>query len=367
MSKINALFVLFIVALFANFSVQAHQLSTSYISLDNTDNEKQYTGTWQINISDLEQQVALDVNQNTQISWGELKSQKTAINRYAKNTLSVLQNEQTCPLTITDNYQLDNHFNEAYLVLPLVFSCNTDADVTLTYRAFFNQDANHKVIVNVNQVSRVFTIDEQQHTFTTGQSSYLTTFNQYVYQGVLHIWIGIDHILFLIALLLTCVLTRNDSHWQAIASKKHIIKHTAWIVTAFTLAHSLTLTATALNLVSPSSRWVELGIAISVLFAALNNVWPVILRLGWLTFAFGLLHGMGFASVLGELGLSSDYQLLSILAFNLGVELGQLSILCIALPVLLTMRNKPIYIKWVMPIGSLAIAAMAILWCVERI
>ena len=85
-------------------------------------------------------------------------------------------------------------------------------------------------------------------------------------------------------------LALNVALLEAIASKKHIIKHTAWIVTAFTLAHSLTLTATALNLVSPSSRWVELGIAISVLFAALNNVWPVILRLGWLTFAFGLLH-----------------------------------------------------------------------------
>jgi len=367
MKTISSFLTASLVTLICTFSTYAHQLSTSYITLDNVQNPQQYTGTWQININDLEQSVALDLNQDQQISWAELKSQNEAINRYAKSNFTVLQNLQTCPLTIADNYQLDNHFNEAYLVLPLLFNCANNTDITLNYSAFFEHDANHKVIVNLNQVSRVFTKDEQQQTFSTQQASYLSTFNQYVYQGVLHIWIGIDHILFLIALLLTCVLYRTNKQWQAITSKKQIIKHTAWIVTAFTLAHSLTLTATALNMVSPNSRWVELGIAISVLFAALNNVWPVILRLGWLTFAFGLLHGMGFASVLGELGLSSDYQLLSILAFNLGVELGQLSILCIALPLLLTMRNKPIYIKWVMPIGSFAIAAMALLWCVERI
>ena len=114
------------------------------------------------------------------------------------------------------------------------------------------------------------------------------------------------------------------------------------------------------------SRWVELGIAISVLFAALNNIWPIVLRLAWLTFAFGLLHGMGFAGVLGELGLPADQQLLSILAFNLGVEIGQLAILAILLPVLILLRNTKLYSKGIMPVGSLLIAMMAVQWSIER-
>ena len=110
----------------------------------------------------------------------------------------------------------------------------------------------------------------------------------------------------------------------------------------------------------------ELGIAISVLFAALNNIWPIVLRLAWLTFAFGLLHGMGFAGVLGELGLPADQQLLSILAFNLGVEIGQLAILAILLPVLILLRNTKLYSKGIMPVGSLLIAMMAVQWSIER-
>ena len=263
--------------------------------------------------------------------------------------------------------RLDSHFNQPYLVLSLNLNCSEQGALTFNYTGLFELDANHKVIVTVNEQTRVTSISQTQQIFDSATSSYLETFNQYVYQGVLHIWLGPDHILFLIALLLTCVLVRKNKKWQGIDSKVTIFKHTAWIVTAFTLAHSITLTATAMELVSPNSRWVELGIAISVLFAALNNIWPLVVRLGWVTFAFGLLHGMGFASVLGELGLSSDYQLLSVLAFNLGVEIGQLAILFVALPLLMLARNHQWYHRWVMPVGSIAIALIAVQWSIERI
>lgn len=92
----------------------------------------------------------------------------------------------------------------------------------------------------------------------------------------------------------------------------------------------------------------------------------MIVRLGWITFCFGLLHGMGFASVLGELGLSNKYQLMSILAFNLGVEIGQLVILAICLPLLMLLRNNSWYKKAIMPAGSVIIAIMAIQWSIER-
>ena len=324
---------------FYSASSFSHQLSTSYITLNNDTNKNQYIGDWQVNIADLEQIVPLDLDQNGQISWAEIKAKRSSINQFISASLTLSQTEQVCALSSEATYQLDNHFNQPYLVIPLLFNCDSNNSVTLNYSAFFKTDANHKAIVNINNVSRVFNINDAKQTFSVTQSSYLSTFSQYVYQGVIHILIGVDHILFLIALLLPCVLT---------------------------LAHSITLTATALNLVSPNSRWVELGIAISVLFAALNNVWPVVLRLGWLTFAFGLIHGMGFSSVLGELGLSSDYQLLSILAFNLGVEFGQLSILLVALPLLIWVRNYDWYKKWLMPIGSIAIALIALQWSIER-
>lgn len=110
---------------------------------------------------------------------------------------------------------------------------------------------------------------------------------------------------------------------------------TTCIVTAFTLAHSLTLMATALDWVHFASRWVDVGIAASVAIAALNHLYPIVIRLGGMTFAFGLLHGMGSAGVLGERGLPADQKVLTVLSFNIGVELCQLVVVGAVLPLLI--------------------------------
>ncbi|HEY0894444.1 MAG TPA: HupE/UreJ family protein, partial [Cellvibrio sp.] len=184
--------------------------------------------------------------------------------------------------------------------------------------------------------------------------------------GMVHIWIGIDHILFLLSLMLTCVLVRRGNQWFAQASIKRILINTTWIVTAFTLAHSITLSATALGLIQFSSQWVEVGIAISVVLVALNNIYPLVTRLGWLTFGFGLLHGMGFAGVLGELGLPADQQLLTVLAFNLGVEIGQMAIVLLLLPLFIFVRNQIWYARYALTGTSVVIALVAMQWVVDR-
>jgi hypothetical protein len=346
--------------------VSAHQLSTSYINLEHNEKNYQYKGNWQIQISDLEQVVAFDLDEDNQVSWFEVKSKSDLINKLAKQSIRLEQNSVQCPLINNGDYKIDYHYQEAYLVVPIIFNCLTDSAIRITYSALFDIDDNHKAILNLNNVSRVLSKSDPSQVINIKTPDYLTTFIQYTYQGVLHIWMGVDHVLFLISLLLTSVLIRKENTWQGNPSKLQIFKKTAWIVTAFTLAHSITLTATALNILSFSSRWVELGIAFSVVLTAFNNVWPLILRLGWITFAFGLLHGMGFASVLKELGLSDSFQLLSILAFNLGVELGQFALLIVTLPLLIWARNNIWYKKWAMPISSLIIGAVAIVWCFER-
>lgn len=360
-----------------SINIHAHQLSTSYISLETqnsllTSNEPSYNGAWQIQLADLEQFIAFDLNGDGGIAWHEVNAKRDEINAFILANLMAFTSDQPnstkqCSLQSQHPLQLDHHFNQPYLVVPLAFNCSTNHPLTLQYKAFFDIDANHKAIVTINQLTRVYSKNNAVQLFDFTTTSYLETFIQYTHQGILHIWLGLDHILFLIALLLTCVLVRKSDKWHGANSKVLIFKHTAWIITAFTLAHSLTLTATAMALLSPDSRWVELGIAISVLFAALNNIWPLVVRLGWVTFAFGLLHGMGFASVLGELGLSSDYQLLSVLAFNFGVEIGQLAILLLVLPTLIWARNHNWYQQWVMPASSFAIALIAVQWSIERL
>jgi hypothetical protein len=139
------------------------------------------------------------------------------------------------------------------------------------------------------------------------------------------------------------------------------------IVTSFTLAHSITLSLAALHVVSLPSRLVESAIAASVLVAALNNLRPVVQSRRWaVAFGFGLIHGFGFASVLAELGLPNDALLLALVGFNLGVELGQLAIVALFLPLAYSLRRGAFYRRVVMAAGSLAIAGVAAIWLLER-
>jgi hypothetical protein len=350
-------------------TVVAHQLSTSYI-IAQMDESGRISGEWQLGLADLELAVGLDVDRDGQLTWGEVKSRQPDIATYLAENIAISRGGSPCNLRFAAMDRLQDHGSEAFAVTDFSAQCALSGSLLLECNAIFSLDSSHEVVLNIgdgeHNHSFVLDADTRQINVDLREGSWLTSFKQFVYQGVIHIWIGIDHILFLLALLLPAVLQRREQKWQAIASIKTILTNTVWIVSAFTLAHSITLTVTAMGWVNPTSRWVELGIALSVMFAALNNIWPVVLRLAWLTFAFGLLHGMGFAGVLGELGLPADQQLLSILAFNLGVEIGQIGILAILLPLLILLRHTRFYSRGVMPVGSLLIALMAVQWSVER-
>lgn len=368
MSNLKSTFTLIFVLLFATFSSFGHQLSTSYLTVTSESEAPQnLLGEWQVEIKDLEQVIDFDINKDGNITWQEITFQQSAISQFVKSTVFFSQNERQCVVSSQGSLKLDNHFNQPYLNIPIAVQCSSPGTMAIQYDGFFDFDSNHKALISINGTSLVYSASDRNKSIKLDQITALSTAVEYLYQGILHIWMGLDHILFLVALLLTCVLIREHKQWQASPSKVQILKQTAWIVTAFTIAHSITLTATAMDVIAPSSKWVEIGIAISVVFAALNNIWPVVIRLGWVTFGFGLLHGMGFAGVLGELGLSNQFQLLSVLTFNLGVEIGQLAILAVALPLLIMIRNYAWYQKWIMPTGSLAIAVIAMQWTFERL
>ena len=138
-------------------------------------------------------------------------------------------------------------------------------------------------------------------------------------------------------------------------------------MTAFTAAHSVTLSLATLGFVELPSRWVESAIAASVVLAALNNLWPIADSRLWVAaFGFGLVHGLGFASVLRDLGLSGGSLWPSLLGFNLGVEAGQLAIVAAFLPLAFVLRGSLFYRRYAVGAGSIAIALVATVWLVER-
>jgi hypothetical protein len=176
-----------------------------------------------------------------------------------------------------------------------------------------------------------------------------------------HIWIGIDHILFLVCLILPAVWTtkRRDK------SLRDVAVEVFEIVTAFTLAHSITLIISAVGLFTLPSRYVETAIALSVVAAALNNVVRVVDARWAVAFALGLLHGFGFSSVLIDLGLPSRELIGALLGFNAGVELGQAAIVIVLLPVLYVIRKTLVY-RALLFAGSGAVAVIASIWTYQR-
>jgi hypothetical protein len=288
-----------------------------------------------------------------------------------------LQRGGDCTLQVVEHL-VDNHTDGTYAVLRLSGTCpsNTQA-LTVNYRLLFDIDALHRGLLRLDldgiSHTAVLAPDTGVLKIKAGETSLLTQFGQYLLEGVWHIWIGFDHILFLLALLLPAVLVHaitlnNERRWTGVATFRMALTEVLWVVTAFTVAHSITLSLAALQIIELPSRLVESAIAASVVLAAANNLWLLVERRRWLVaFSFGLIHGFGFASVLTELGLPKDALVLSLLGFNFGVEVGQLAIVAAFLPLAYLMRNTALYRKGVFVGGSLLTMLVALVWLAERV
>jgi hypothetical protein len=230
----------------------------------------------------------------------------------------------------------------------------------------------HKAYMNItlngNSQNTLFSEDKLEVFIDLKEFSLWSTFYEFIEQGIIHIFIGIDHILFLVALLLPSVLFMREKKWQANSSLKSTFLNVLKIVTAFTVAHSITLTLTILGFISLSSWLVESFIAFSVIVAAINNFRGSIEKRLWiLVFIFGLIHGMGFASVLMDLELQERSLTTALLGFNLGVELGQIAIVSLFLPFIYVFRNQQWYVPVILYFGSFLIVIMGFVWLLERI
>ena len=192
----------------------------------------------------------------------------------------------------------------------------------------------------------------------------------FVGEGMHHILTGYDHLLFLLCLLLPSVLRRDPgppARWLAVAGWRQAVLPVAKTVTLFTLAHSVTLALAALGWVKLSPSFVEPAIAATIMLAAFDNLRPLLLRWrGWVTFTFGLIHGFGFAGVLGELQLPPAQFGWALFQFNLGLELGQLAMVAAVVPLLYWLRRRPAYVPVVLRAGSGLALLLAMVWLVER-
>lgn len=346
----------------------AHKPSDSYLFL-----QKDGLLRWDIALRDLEQALGLDSNQDAQLTWGELKQQEPKISAYALSRLKLSQNEAACNLSL-QAMQLDEHSDGAYAVLMLTPTCSLAANAKLqfNYQLLFDLDSTHRGVLldqreGISASSMIFSKEQPSLSISPEQLSTWSTFVNYIGEGVYHIGIGLDHLLFISMLILPAVLRVKDHVWEEVTSFRPALWNLLKVITAFTIAHSITLSLAALNLVSLPSRWVESAIALSIIVLALNIFYPLVKHdQWWLAFGFGLLHGFGFATVLMELEIPQSVLIQALLGFNLGVELGQLILVLLLFPLAYVLRASKFY---QVPIlyGSAAITLiLASIWLLER-
>jgi hypothetical protein len=351
-------------------SLPAHTPSETYLAVFLTPTN--VSGQWDIAVRDLQQAPGIRSGALGTAAAVELDQRHEA---YALDTIARLQlklNDAAMALRVTDYFPVTLNKGD---YLRVQFSAPLPprpvSSVSINANVLFEIDSNLHGFFSLEHEGRTeiaaFNSDNSGCTFTLSEPSRSRQFLTFVREGVWHIWIGIDHILFLLALLFPSVLRRQEKEWAGVAAFKPALINVLKIVTAFTVAHSITLSLAALGIVTLPSRLVESAIAASVALAALNNLYPWLGGHAWMVaFGFGLIHGFGFASSLADLGVQRGTLAMGLVGFNVGVELGQLAIVAVFLPVAFALRRTWVYQGLVLKLGSALVILLSAVWIGER-
>lgn len=345
-----------------------HTLSVAHVEITVPANDGNAQIEVDLALRDIALSLPLDANRDDKVSWGELLAQRESLENLVGSGLTLSSSGGPCQMTLRE-LATRRYDDGAYANLRFDAHCPAAGALQLDYHLFFAQDPQHRALVTVRRSGSVFSaIARANATRLSLPIAGGSPFLDFLGEGLRHILSGYDHLAFLVSLLLPAVLLRRDRHWQPSPDFRASMMHVFGIVTAFTVAHSITLSLAALGWVRPASRWIEVAIAASVLLAALNNLWPLVTRRLWLVaFGFGLVHGFGFAGALLEMGLPTGARLAALLGFNVGVELGQLAVVLLLLPLLFGLRRRPWYPRLVMGLISVLIGLLASYWLFRRL
>jgi len=344
-------------------TVSAHPTNLSYLDL-NVDGVTVHASL-DVPATDLVIALDLDSNHDGRVDDADVAARQDALTGWLASALTVQGDALPCSAA-HDVSQLQSN---AQLTIRAVFHCSSpvkDLAVHAQFAEAIGEGFSTFVHVHAGEIVRqtVVTSSEPSASFSLVAGTAWTPANvgRFIGLGMAHILTGADHILFLIALLM-----------MGGTLRRIII-----IATAFTAAHTITLTLAALDKVHLPGRFVECAIAASIAYVAVENFWhanppsagrePFYLRSRWVvTFVFGLVHGFGFASALGQVGLTRDELPPALACFNIGVELGQVVIITLAYPFLKRASQQ----TWYRPNGvrcaSAAVFAIALYWFVLRL
>jgi hydrogenase/urease accessory protein HupE len=330
-----------------------HTISLTYAEVKV--HEHQVDWVVRMSIPELDPLFRLDKDHDGIVDSRELQLGRNEIERYATGRVAVVSAGESLPVSVTGFRPWVDSEKHPFAEIDLEFSsrerplqrvtlrCDVLGDVISSHKTLARVEAGGRIERVVFENGRAFEIDARR--------SWLASFVEFVRMGILHIFTGYDHIAFLLGVVLIG------------GSFRTIFK----VVTSFTLAHSITLALAALDIVVLPSRLVESGIALSIMYIALENLFFKKFDRRWIvTFFFGLVHGFGFASALQEVHLSGALLGTALFSFNLGVEIGQVCIVGILLPVLFYMQRLR-FSQTLVKVSSFIIFLLGSFWLWQRI
>jgi hydrogenase/urease accessory protein HupE len=369
--------LLFLLVYGPSQSALAHEQSVAKLNISFADEKAEIT--WQIRMSDLTRVLRLDDDSDTNIQWREIIANSDRLEDFLRKNIQISASDDHCPISLKNLHVNDTNLRPT-LILSAAINCGKSLS-GIHYRFLEGLDSLHVAYLDyqpgdLSESTQQHLLNDKNRVihFNSHQEQ---RFGRFVYQGLIHILIGLDHLAFLLILLLSVkhsasskqssskYSSSKNSSFNLASFNTAELKHILGFVTAFTIAHSITLISASLNLIQLPSWLVETVIAGSVAWGALV-VFRAKSQISTATvFGFGLIHGLGFASVLDELtgDISSNVELL--LGFNIGVEIGQLAFLALATS-LLYVPTKFFSALQITRTLSLPIMLLACVWMIER-
>jgi hypothetical protein len=330
--------------------LDAHPLNVGYAQI--TVHAREVVIALSLNLFELDLLLALDRNLDARVDQEELEAKQAAILDYLRGKIAVSAAGEELPMAAGPVGIGRGADGKALLEATLLFRSVTPLTAfTIRSEPLTELGADHTMLAKITDEGRV-----EQFVFQHGAvydrraRGFWAHALQFLGVGVHHIFLGYDHVAFLLGLLLMGGPLLN------------IVK----IVTAFTLAHSVTLSLAALDLVTLPARLVEAGIALSIAYVALENLFFTTFDRRWLvSFVFGFVHGFGFANVLKEMHLPASGLAASLLFFNVGVEVGQILIVALVVPLLWGLSRTPVH-RTAVRLASVAILSAGAFWFFQR-
>ena len=370
MKRLLPALMLCLVALLGASPAFPHAAGTSFLMLDLPRENEPVGVRWDLSLHDVVWVVFIDADFDGNVTWQEIVDAKPTLTSALLAQLSVQRGGAACTVRVQD-FALAVRSEQNFLSAAMQADCPQPGLVTVGGGLFMSGDASQRVLLSAvrgrEQMAGVLSAAEPVWAEPARVSAW-ASFARFIGEGVWHVLIGYDHIAFVLLLLLPSVMRPVEGKWHGATGFGQVTRDVVTIITAFTIAHSITLALAVTGTVMLPIKPIEIAIAASIAVAGAVNLVPRLAKLRLpLAFGFGFVHGFGFANALGELDADGTTLLPLLGGFNIGVELAQLGIVALVLPLIYSMRATRWYGGAVLPLGSCALGMAGVVWMLQRV